>query len=337
MRKSINFTVFILILTTGCYQSNKFDIDVSGVSYKPVVYHWEDRVFGSKPADVQKVIDGLRKDSPILFSYYMELLHIPEGNDTLLTMAFADYASNVYMKESYAELKKVFRSTRDIEAALTDGFKRVRYHFAGKPVPAKIVFMHTAFGFNVLADKTALGISLELYLGNTNPVITKLPSRDFPDYIKVRMQPKYIAVDALKTWAEMYIVPDYKPVSLLDNLIWQGKVMYVMDALMPNTPDHDKIRYTEQQYAWCEEYEKDIWKEMIDNKWLYSSDEKVRAQFFNEGPFTPSLPQNSPSRVGVWVGWQMVRNYMEMNSSLTLENLLNEKDNRKILGYYKPE
>jgi len=197
--------------------------------------------------------------------------------------------------------------------------------------------MHTAFGFNVLADTHTLGISLELYLGTQNPVIQKLPSRDFPDYIKTRMKPEYIPIDVFKTWTELYIVPETKNISLLDHLVYQGKVMYVLDALLPTTPDHVKIRYTEEQYAWCQQYEKDIWKELIDNKWLYSSEEKVRAQFFNEGPFTPSLPQNSPSRAGVWIGWQMVRNYMESNTELSLPDLFNEKNNQKILSYYKPD
>jgi hypothetical protein len=196
--------------------------------------------------------------------------------------------------------------------------------------------MHTAFGFNILADSNAIGISLELYLGVKNSITQKLPTRDFPEYIKTRMEAKYICVDAFKTWAELFIVPEAKPSSLLDKLIEQGKIMYVLDALMPTTPDHIKIRYTENQFAWCVEFEKDIWKEIIDNKWLYSTDEKTIAQFFNEGPFTPSLPQNSPSRTGIWVGWKMVKEYMEANAELTIQDLLKETDHKKILSYYKP-
>ncbi|MFI5202867.1 MAG: hypothetical protein ACHQF2_00105 [Flavobacteriales bacterium] len=337
MLKKVIFPVFLAVFLFSCGTSNKFDTDVSGITYKPAVFHWEDLVFAKPLPNADGVIKKMREVSPALCSYYLELLHIPEDNDTLLGMAFLDYAANVYMKEAYTEIKKVFKSTASVEQDLVDGFKRVKYHFPKVAVPANIVFMHTAFGFNVLADTQALGISLELYLGANNPVTQKLPDRDFPDFIKKRMEPEYIAVDVMKTWAEMYIVPDGKPLTLLDNLISHGKIMYVLDALMPHTPDHVKIRYTEEQFSWCTEYQKDIWKEIIDNKWLYSSDAKVVAQFFNEGPFTPSLPQNSPSRAGVWVGWQMVRSYMEANSELKLDDLLNEKDNKKILSYYKPD
>lgn len=339
MLKKVIFRVFLILFLTSCGSSNKFDTDVSNISYKPAVFHWEDEVFDQSTTNAAEVLNKLREISPTLLSYYLELLHIPEDNDTLTAMAFADYASNVYMKESYGQIKKVYKSTASIEEGLVDGFKRVKQHFPAAPVPSKIIFLHTAFGFNILADTNALGISLELYLGANNPVTQKLPDKDFPDFIKKRMEPAYVTVDALKTWAETFILSEpggLVPVTLLDNLIDDGKTMYVLDALMPNTPDHVKIRYTEEQYAWCKEFETDIWKEIIDHKWLYNTDEKVIAQFFNEGPFTPSLPQNSPSRAGVWLGWQMVRTYMEANNELTLDDLLAEKDNRKILSYYKP-
>ena len=45
--------------------------------------------------------------------------------------------------------------------------------------------------------------------------------------------------------------------------------------------------------------------------------------YFNEAPFTKGLPKESPDRLGQYIGWKMVRKYMEQHSDLPLEKLLN--------------
>jgi len=57
----------------------------------------------------------------------------------------------------------------------------------------------------------------------------------------------------------------------------------------------------------------------------------------NDGPFTSGFAKESPSRVGKWLGWQIIRAYME-NNELGLEAMFAEKDSQKILqlSKYKP-
>jgi uncharacterized protein YjaZ len=58
----------------------------------------------------------------------------------------------------------------------------------------------------------------------------------------------------------------------------------------------------------------------------------------NDGPFTAEVTQDSPGRLGVWVGWRIVDSYMRNNKDVTLCELMNENDAQKILeqSYYKP-
>ena len=79
-----------------------------------------------------------------------------------------------------------------------------------------------------------------------------------------------------------------------------------------------------------------IWKRLINEKLLYSKDKKKIAQFTANAPFTKGLPEESPSMVGVWIGWQMVRDYVAENDVSVLD-LLAEKDVRKILKSYNPD
>jgi uncharacterized protein YjaZ len=61
------------------------------------------------------------------------------------------------------------------------------------------------------------------------------------------------------------------------------------------------------------------------------------SKWVNDGPFTSGLPQESPSRVGIWIGWQMVKQYMEKNPSLTIPQLMDFEDVSVILNNYKPD
>ena len=108
-----------------------------------------------------------------------------------------------------------------------------------------------------------------------------------------------------------------------------------MDAILPNKSDAIKMGYTEEELSWCENSEVNIWEILINEELLYSKDQKKIAQFTTNGPFTKGLPEESPSMVGVWMGWQMVRDYVAENDVSVLD-LLAEKNVRKILKSYNP-
>jgi uncharacterized protein YjaZ len=73
---------------------------------------------------------------------------------------------------------------------------------------------------------------------------------------------------------------------------------------------------------------------------LYSNDQKLIARFINPAPFSKfylEIDNESPGQVGAWIGWQMVRSFVQ-NNDMPLENLL--KTNAKeifIKSKYKPK
>ena len=71
---------------------------------------------------------------------------------------------------------------------------------------------------------------------------------------------------------------------------------------------------------------------------LFKTESTVRASYLNEGPFTAEISQESPGRLGVWIGWQIVDSYMRNNEQVTIQELMSEGDAQKILeqSFYKP-
>ena len=93
-----------------------------------------------------------------------------------------------------------------------------------------------------------------------------------------------------------------------------------------------------KQNQYCKQNEFNIWSYFIAQKKLYTTDQAEIMKFTVDGPFTSSLSKEAPPRIGYWVGRQIVKQYMEKNPNVTLEQLMNETNAQQILtkAKYKP-
>jgi hypothetical protein len=112
--------------------------------------------------------------------------------------------------------------------------------------------------------------------------------------------------------------------------------MYILEAMMPDMEEHLIARYTAEEYDYAKASESSIWQYLVDMDWIYSVDMKVKLRFFEEAPTTVGI-DDSPGRIGQFMGWQMVRSFMEENEEVTVEELLNNTSETKILKAYKPQ
>jgi uncharacterized protein YjaZ len=110
--------------------------------------------------------------------------------------------------------------------------------------------------------------------------------------------------------------------------------------LLPEYTDAEKMGYTPEQIVWCQENESYIWRYFIEKEMLYSDEPKLSSRFIDPAPFSKfylEIDNDSPGRVGAWIGWQIVRSYME-NNNTSIEQLL-KTDAKQIFekSKYKPK
>jgi uncharacterized protein YjaZ len=106
---------------------------------------------------------------------------------------------------------------------------------------------------------------------------------------------------------------------------------------MPNTPNTLKINYSAEQLNWCNANAEGVWFFLIDNELLYTKTTSEIIKFMGEAPFIQGFPEGSPGRVGHWVGWQIVKAFMEKNPNTSLEKLMSIKaQNILNKSKYKP-
>ena len=82
-----------------------------------------------------------------------------------------------------------------------------------------------------------------------------------------------------------------------------------------------------------------MWNYLVEQKMLYSNKRMDILRYLNDGPYTTGFPLESPSRTGIWIGWQIIREYMKKYKEVTLEELMNKNDYQQILNdsRYYPE
>jgi hypothetical protein len=200
-------------------------------------------------------------------------------------------------------------------------------------VPQVVTFI-SGFNYAIIASDSTLGIGLDMYLGKDYEYYFMLR---YPEYKRRNMVPKAIASDCIRGWLTSEYVNDSQE-SLVNQMIYYGKVLYAMDALFPSMNDFSKIGFTEEELLWCETNESNIWAFCIDNNLLYSTDPGEIIKYIGEAPFTAGFSKESPGRTGWWLGWQIVRAYMASHSEISIQELMAFDDEQKLLtaSNYKP-
>jgi hypothetical protein len=152
------------------------------------------------------------------------------------------------------------------------------------------------------------------------------------------MSKENLVIGALTGWVSTEFEQPESNANLLTEMVHQGKILYLLDALMPKTAKPLKVSYTTQQFNWCKANETQIWFYVIDNELLYTKKTSDVIKFMGESPFIQGFPEGSPGRVGHWIGWQIVAAYMEKNPNITIAQLMQETNAQKILNKskYKP-
>ncbi len=258
-------------------------------------------------------------------------------NDQRNVEQMQSYLQDKSIKTMYEETMKVYKDITFLEVQLTDAFKRIKVIMPNFEIPTVYTYISGGdFEYPVKYIDNQLTIALDMYLGQNFPVYSMW---GIPQYISYRMQKNHIIIDCMKEIARsQFDKNQFKAQSLLDKIVYEGKLMYFVDMTVPNVHDSIKISYTTEQIGWAEDYQANVWSYFIEHDILHTNDIRLINKFVQDGPFTSTFSKNSPSRIGHYIGWQIVRHYMNNNKSCSVQNLFQENNSTKILqiSAYKP-
>lgn len=330
------FFLFAIIFIS-CKQSNRPDISKIDLDIK--IERFDKELYAAKEKDVAQTNAFLSKNYGLFYDDYIHrMVGTPEYSNT-------EIINTLYKDPAYTDLTKevdsVFPNLKAQEAGLTETFKYIKYYYPKAKLPKFISFV-SGFSYQMPVGDNYLGIGLDMFLGKDSKFYKGI-IESVPLYLSKRFTPENIVPRVAETYAheELFTEPDENR-SLLSKMIFQGKILYFLDQVLPeNITDSTKIGYTEKQMGWAQNFEGDIWAYFLENNFLYQTDYQKIQVFLSEGPFTPGLGENRDSapKLGVWMGWQIVRKYMKENPKVTLQQLMADNDAQKILNQsrYKPK
>ena len=222
---------------------------------------------------------------------------------------------------------------------LTNAMQRFHKFFPEKEVPSNILAMFSCFGPKMaVGDHNELMISMEYYIGSKYPYYKAVDGIN--DYDAINLTREMMVRDMMLGWAYYtFADPTEGNGRLLDQMLYQGKLLYLVEACMPNEKPEKLMGYTKDQWEWSVKNEGNMWNKVKDMNHLYTYDHLTISKYINPAPHTVFFPFNeadmstpeAPGKGGIWLGWRIVSSYMARNKNATLADLMAETNSQKLL------
>ncbi|WP_186774400.1 hypothetical protein [Chitinophaga pinensis] len=315
--------------------------DVSHIAINVQIDRFDQALIKLDTNNIQAGLQQLNKAYPVFLPAYIEhIMNFGPYSDsskmiqlqTNMLIGNADY--RVLQDSINAHFPKLDVLERD----LAQNFRYIKYYIPSFPIPGKVVaFSSVISNYGAVTIDSVLGIGLDMYLGKDFPIYGILP--DYPVYMIRKFSPEYITTNAIQALAQQ-VYPGAAPGDqLVIQLVKAGKLQYFLEQVMPETADSIRLGYTKVQMDWCKDNEQLIWQFFVQQNLLYKADWQSNMHYMNDGPSTQGMPEDAPGRIGTFVGWRIVKEYMENHPEVTLQQLMEEKDAMKIFSQskYRPK
>ncbi len=309
----------ILYSIYSCKNETRVSEDVSKIQLNLSVLRFDQEFAEAKPGDIPK----LKQKFPYLFpKQYSDSVWIAKLKDSL-------------QNELFSEVNEAFPNFANETADLELLFKHVLYYFPNYQVPQVItVISDVDYSNRVILADTLLLIGLDNYLGKDHKFYAGIEQ-----YIATGLDKKYLISDVASAFGKSRLgFPSDR--TFLAQMIYYGKELYLKDRLMPLANDAQKIGYTPEELEWAHANEEQIWRYFIEREILYSTNSMLAPRFLDPAPFSKfrlELDNESPGRLGRYMGWQIVRAFMD-NNDVKLNQLLDlSADEIFKKSNYKPK
>ena len=321
--------LFAALLFVACNGSDKVP-DVSAVKVDLKIRRFDQQLFSIDTMQMDASLDKLLADYPQFFPDYLAgILGVPPSPDSAAIVIKSFITS---YKPVYLQTQALFANFSAYEKDLRTAFQFFKYYFPSYELPPDVItfigpmdaiFSGSTGSYGDVMTKTGPGIGLQLHLGtDAEPYQTGVQQGLLYDYQARRFTPQTIVVNTVKN-----LVDDAFPYRaggkpLVEEMIEKGKRIYILDKVLPHTADSLKLGYSKQQLEGCYKNEALIWNYFVKNNLVFSIEQTMNRLYVEDGPKTQEVGEGAPGYIGLFVGWQIVKAYMDKQPATTLPQLM---------------
>ena len=316
----IYLILLVFLFFNACQEEFTNESDIESISVS-ISFDRFDLKFYDQPSEV---IPELKKKYPFLFpKQFSDSVWISRQKDSLQLLL-------------QSEVNKTFKDIELFERDVDHLFKHIKYFFPFAKTPRVITLTNNVdYQIKTVYSDSLLLISLDTFLGSENHLYDGIPN-----YIRKELDPKYITIQIADKFGA-FIIPPVEDRTFLARMIYEGKKLYLNDLLLPHVPIEDRIVYTKEEFNWALENEKHVWQYFIEKQVLYQTQLEWVQRFIEPAPFSKfylQLDNQTPGRIGSWLGWQIVNSYMIQFPETPLDELLKISPQKLFnLSKYKPK
>ncbi len=304
MYRNSALIICMLCLLGSCKMEKEIQADIAKQSVELKVLRFDKEFAAATPDN----LSDIKSKYPYFFpSQYTDSIWIAKIQDSL----------QIELREA---VDSAFYDFKEEQEEITMLLKHIVYYFPSYTIPT-VVTLTTEVDYEnriILTDSLLL-IGLDNYLGQDHRFY-----KGIDRYISKGLDKQYLESDIVSALSKK-VISYPRDRSFLAQMVYYGKELYLKDLLISWQTDAQKIGYDTDQLSWAQANEEQIWRYFVERELLYSTDPKLGPRFLDPAPFSKfrlELDNESPGRLGRYIGWQIVRAFME-KTELPVEQLWN--------------
>lgn len=303
----------------------------------PVTIQRFDRdLFALDSTNLEANWQALAETYPDFLPFFLtEIAHDPSNPDETPVEALLGFVTAPQVRRLYDSCQAAFPNLTRLENDLGKLLARHQKIFPARPQPRFVAAVTEFIGDAYTINDSLVLIGLDMFLGEN---FSGYDPNYFPQYLRKQFTPAYMPVKIALAMGNHLVGPAPED-RIVDYMINNGKVLYLMDALLPDVPERMKMGYTQEQLDGCYANEQEVWARLLELQVLYQPLNNKNQKIVTPSPATDLIFQEAPGEVGNWVGWQIVKAYMRRHPNTTMEELINFRDTQRFLeqAKYKPK
>jgi len=326
-------TVIVTFLLSGCGEDKEecaFIPETSNTSIDLKFESLTDTLVNlSSKTQLVKLLDKHR----VMRDHFFRRSEYP--NDSVFVNALYSRYTNPHIDTLLMETHRVFGDESELKREFTEALKNLRYYYPNARIP-KIETVISGFDNDMFVSDSLIIVSLDYFLGPGAKYRPNMYEYLLRQYGKENIVPSCMLIYGIDGHVNQ-VNPDDNTV--LADMIAYGKSFYFAKQMMPCTPDSVFIWYTPEEIKGARENQDLIWARFIEDKLLYATSHMIKQKYLGDRPQTIEVGEKCPGRIAQWVGWEIVKKYMETHPDVSLSALMMNPNADKIFkeSKYKPE
>lgn len=245
------------------------------------------------------------------------LLKSQYPNDSIFRRSIYGLIKDPHIDTLEMEIDRVFGDFSDIRKDFEDAFKRIKYYYPDYKVP-RIETVLSGMSKDMYVSDSLIVLGLDYYLGEG----ARYRPINIPNYMLKRYQRRNLVPNTFLFISEGFDKTDKNDHTLLADMLFYGKAFHFAKQMLPCVPDSVFLGYTPEEMKDIYASQEVIWANFIENQALYTTDENLKEKFISERPKTFEIGENCPGRIGRWIGWEIIKAFMDKNPDVKLPQLM---------------